>query len=74
MTLKLIYRLNYVVRFLLLMLLITELTGPPNGPVSFCWLVAGVCRLRLSASSVIVVICNASGEIAGHLGGWLPPG
>jgi len=34
-------------------------TGPPNGPVSFCWL------------SSVVVVCNAAGVRAGRLlGAW----
>ena len=32
------------------------ITGPPNGPVLFCWL-----------SSVVVVVCNAAGRRAGSV-------
>ena len=43
------------------------ITGPPNGPVSFCSLASVVCRQ--SASSVVV--CNAAGGRAGRSpGAW----
>ena len=43
-------------------------TGPPNGPVLFCTLSSvGVCRRRLSVSSVVV--CNARGRSAGRARG-----
>jgi len=39
-------------------------TGPPNGPVLFCWLVSVVCRHRLSASSVTLPAGGRAGRRA----------
>jgi len=39
-------------------IVLTVITGPPNGPVLFCSLV-----------SVVVVVCNAAGGRAGRLRG-----
>ena len=44
------------------------ITGPPSGPVLFCWLASVVCRLRLSASLSVTLSAGR------RVGGWPPLG